>query len=103
MEAISVEIIRVRIGSEISLYYSGFKGSYATFADSCIRKKALPGLYQPGLISHAEDKGIEMSLTLKAGLKEDDVIEFMDIALKNTGTFPSADKTEEFTIFVSNQ
>jgi 4-hydroxybutyryl-CoA dehydratase / vinylacetyl-CoA-Delta-isomerase len=32
-----VEIIRATISPEISVYYSGFNGSYTTLADNCMR------------------------------------------------------------------
>lgn len=97
------EIIRVTISSEISVYYSGFKGSYATLADSCLRKNTLPGLYEKGIISHAVVNNQGLLLGLKAGLSENEIIEIMDIALKNTGTFPTVDDQAEFNVIVEGK
>jgi hypothetical protein len=95
-----MEIIRVVICSDKSNYYSGFKGSFDTLADSCLRKKSLPGLYQKDLIRQAavDDRGLVLSL--KTGLTDDDIAEIMDVALKNTGTFPAQEKIAEFSVFV---
>jgi len=95
-----MEIIRVTINPDKSIYYSGFKGSFLTLADSCMRKKSLPGLYQGDLIRHAVINERGLVLSLKSDLAENDIIEIMDIALKNTGTFPVQENNAEFSVFL---
>lgn len=95
-----MEVIRVVINTDKSVYYSGFSGSFVTLADSCLRKKVLPGLYMEGLLIRAEVNDHELTLSLKTGLTENEVIEIMDVALKNTGTFPAWDDNAGYNVFV---
>lgn len=96
-----MEVIRVVFCSDKSaIYYSGFKGSFDTLADSCMRKKSLPGLYRSDLINQAEVNDSGLIISLKPGLTENEVVEIMDIALKNTGTFPAPESNTGFSVFV---
>ena len=57
-----MEIIEVKIGKSGRDIYTGLEGTFANIVECCLRKKALPGFHEKGLIADCELK--EKTLTL---------------------------------------
>ena len=93
-----LEVIAVKIGNNIRGAYKGLGGTFASFVDSCLRKEALPGFYEKGLIAEAELKNKTLSLRLSGKRTQDELMEIMDIALQNIGAYP--DKGGNATFFI---
>ncbi len=70
--------------------YQGLAGTFASFAYSCLDKKAIPGFYEEGLIAEAQLKEGGMLLVLSGRRTETELKEIMDIALENIGAFSGA-------------
>jgi hypothetical protein len=66
--------------------------------DCCLRKKALPGFHEKGIIAEAELKNKTLSLRLSGKRTQDELMEVMDIALQNIGAYP--DKGGNATFFI---
>ncbi|MBP9021062.1 MAG: hypothetical protein KBG01_05990 [Syntrophobacterales bacterium] len=95
------EIIRIKVGRDMSRDYKGFKGTFAALAYNCLHKKALPGFcYEEGLVMHAERDGGTLSLTISGGRPDDSLIEIMDIALSNLSAFPADPGEAQFSVYV---
>lgn len=95
-----LEIISVKTGENFGRSYKGFGGTFASLVDCCIRKKALPGLYEEGLITGAELKDNSLLLCLSGERREPEVLDIMDIALRNLGAFPSFEVKTGFFVEV---
>ena len=94
------EIISVKIGENVYRSYKGFGGTFVSLVDCCTRKRALPGLYEEGLIVGSELKDKVLLLSLSGESPETEVLDIMDIALRNLGTFPSSEGKANFFVEV---
>ena len=97
-----LEIIAVKIGNRIRGTYKGLGGTFASFVDSCLRKEALPGFYEKGLIAEAELKDKNLSLCLSGKRPEDELMEVIDIALHNIGAYSDKGGNAAFFIEVKS-
>jgi hypothetical protein len=95
-----LEIITVKIGSTISNTYEGFAGTFASLADSCLRKKVLPGVYEKNLELTAELKDGTLFLSLSEGYSDETVISLMATALKNVGGYPASGGEARYSVEV---
>ena len=75
------EGITVKIGGKVHGTYQGLGGTFATFVDCCLRKKALAGFHEKGLIVGAELKGNTLTLVLAGKRAQAKLAEITDIAL----------------------
>ena len=98
-----LEIIAVKVGREVRGSYSGLGGTFASFAYSCIDKKAIPGLYEKGPIAEAKLKEGGMLLVLSGKRTETELMEVMDIALENIGAFPGLRAEAKYIIDVKSK
>lgn len=99
-QAVELEIITVKIGEELRKNYEGFGGTFATLADSCMRKKILPGVYEEGITVDAEVKDKILFLSLSGDSVNSRVVDLLDIALKNSGAFPVSGGQAHFQVEV---
>lgn len=83
-----LEVIGVKIGGKAPATYKGLAGTFASFADSCLRKQVLPGFHEKGLIAEAAPKETGLFLRLSGKRSEKKLKEVMDIALINAGAYP---------------
>ena len=83
-----VEIIAVSIDGDAWGTYEGLAGTFAGFADSCIRMKELPGYYRTGLTAEGELKGRHLRLALPGKRTIAELMEILDTALLNIVAFP---------------
>jgi hypothetical protein len=97
------DVVSVHIGTEDPVVYRGLGGTFASFADSCLRKRVLPGFHQKGLIAEAEPKESGLVLCLSGKRSEKRLREIMDIALVNTGAYPSRGGKAGFSINVTSK
>ena len=98
-----LEIIAVKVGREVRGSYSGLGGTFASFAYSCIDKKAIPGFYEKGPIAEAKLKEGGMLLVLSGKRTETELMEVMDIALENIGAFPGLRAEAKYIIDVKSK
>ncbi len=98
-----MEIISVKIGSKAPAIYKGLGGTFASFMDSCLRKRALPGFHEKGLIAEAEPKKAGIVLCLSGKRSEAKLKEVLDIALLNTGAYPNTGGKAGFFIDVKSE
>lgn len=98
-----LETITIKIGREVRGSYSGLGGTFASFAYSCLDKKAIPGFYEKGLIAEAEIKEGRMLLVLSGKRTESELREIMDIALENIGAFPGLEAGAKYIIDVKSK
>jgi hypothetical protein len=98
-----LEGIAVKIGDKVWGTYQGLAGTFATFADGCLRKKTLAGFHQKGLISGAAVKDKTLSLTLSGNHTRPKLIEMMDIALQNIGAYPAKGVNAAYFIGVKSE
>jgi hypothetical protein len=94
------EIIKVKIGKTLNRNYKGYMGTFAALAYNSLEKKALPGLYEEGLVVRAERKDKTLSLTLSGKRPDDALMEIMDIALRNASAFPREGGRAHYSITV---
>jgi hypothetical protein len=94
------EIIKVKIGKKLNRNYKGYKGTFAALVFNSVEKKALPGLYEEGLVVGAEQKNKTLSLTLSGNRPDDALMEIMDIALRNASAFPQEGGRAHFSITI---
>ena len=87
-EKTGMEVISVKIGKGIPATYKGLGGTFASFTDSCLRKQALPGFHEKGLIVETIPKEKGLFLRLSGKRSEKKLKEVMDIALINAGAYP---------------
>jgi hypothetical protein len=71
--------------------------------DCCLRKKALPGFHEKGIIAEAELKNKTLSLRLSGKRTQDELMEVMDIALQNIGAYPDKGGNAAFFIEVKSE
>jgi hypothetical protein len=71
--------------------------------DCCLRKKALPGFHEKGIIAEAELKNKTLSLRLSGKRTQDELMEVMDIALQNIGAYPDKGDNAAFFIEVKSE
>lgn len=83
-----VEIIAVSIDGKAGGTYEGLAGTFAGFADSCLRMKTLPGFYRTDLTVEGELKGRRLRLALPGTRTPAELMEIIDTALLNIGAFP---------------
>ena len=98
-----LEVISVKIGSRAPATYKGLGGTFASFTDSCLRKQALPGFHEKGLIAEAELKEAGLVLRLSGKRSATKLREVMDIALLNTGAYPDKRGKAGFFIDVESE
>ena len=97
------EGITVKIGGKVHGTYQGLGGTFATFVDCCLRKKALAGFHEKGLIVDAELKGNTLTLVLAGKRAQAKLAEIMDIALQNIGAYPEKGVDAAFFIGVKSE
>lgn len=95
-----LERIAVKIGDKICGTYQGLAGTFAGFADCCLRKKELPGFHQKDLIVEAERNDRSLRLLLKGKRTSKKLTDMMDIALANMVAFPETGGEAEWFIEV---
>jgi len=95
-----VEIIAVNIDGEAGGAYQGLAGTFAGFADACLRKKMLPGFYQKGLLQAAELKDKHLQVVVSGRRSAAKLAEIMDVALLNLVAFPCPGGKAEYFIEV---
>ena len=83
-----VEIIAVNIDGNAWRTYEGLAGTFAGFADSCLRMKTLPGFYRTDLTVEAKLKGRRLHLVLPGKRKPAELMEILETALLNIVAFP---------------
>ncbi len=98
-----VEIIAVSVDGRAWRNYEGLAGTFAGFADSCLRHKALPGYYRTGITVEAELKGRSIRLVLPGKRTPAELMEIMDIALLNIVAFPCTEEEAECFIEVKSE
>lgn len=98
-----VETIAVKIGGKIKGTYRGLAGTFAGFADSCLRRKELPGFCLEDLILEAERQDRNLLLRLKGKRTPKKIMEIMDISLANMVAFPGAPGEAECFIEVESE
>lgn len=98
-----LETMAVKIGRNVRGSYQGLSGTFASFAYSCLDKKAIPGFYEKGLIAEAKLKEGGMLLVLSGKRTESELMEIMDIAFENIGAFPGADAGAKYVIDVKSK
>ena len=98
-----VEVIAVSIDGKACGNYEGLAGTFAGFADSCIRHKTLPGYYRTGLTAEAELKGRRLQFVLFGKRTPVELMEIIDIALLNIVAFPCAEGEAECFIEVKSE
>ena len=97
------EGIAVKIGDKVMGTYQGLGGTFATFADCCIRKKTLAGFHEKGLLTRASVKDKTLTLTLSGNHSRPKLMEMMDIALQNVGAYPHIGVDTAFSIGVKSE
>lgn len=98
-----VEMIAVKIGDKIYGTYQGLAGTFAGFADCCLRKKELPGFHKKDLIVEAERNDRSLRLLLKGKRTPKKLMDVMDIALANMVAFPETEGEAEWFIEVRSE
>ena len=98
-----LEVISVKIGKGTPVTYKGLGGTFASFTDSCLRKQALPGFHEKGLIAEVEPKDVGLVLCLSGKRSETKLREVMDIALLNTGAYPDTGGKAGYFIDVKSE
>ncbi len=98
-----VEIIAVSIDGKAYENYEGLAGTFAGFADSCLRMKTLPGFYRTGLTVEGELKGRHLKLALPGNRTPAELMEILDTALLNIVAFPSTEGEAECFIEVKSE
>jgi len=95
-----VEIMAVSIDGKACGNYEGLAGTFASFADSCLRHKTLPGFYRTDLTVEAELKGRRLHLVLPGKRTPAELMEILDTALLNIVAFPCTEGKAECFIEV---
>jgi hypothetical protein len=98
-----VEIIAVSINGNAWGTYEGLAGTFACFADSCLRMKTLPGFYRTDLTVAGELEERRLSLALPGKLTPAELMEIMNTALLNIVAFPCAEGEAEYFIEVKSE
>ncbi|MDD5168983.1 MAG: hypothetical protein PHN75_09205 [Syntrophales bacterium] len=95
-----VEIIAVKIDGQVCRTYKGLSGTFAGFADCCLRKKVLPGSYQKDLVTTAVLRDRNLFLSLSGNRTQEELLEILDDALLNIVAFPETGSEAECFIEV---
>ncbi|MGZ3595833.1 MAG: hypothetical protein ACXWMO_11210 [Syntrophales bacterium] len=98
-----LETIALKIGRDMRGSYQGLAGTFASFAYSCLDKKAIPGFYEKGLIAEAELTEGGMLLVLSGKRTGSELMEIMDVAFENIGAFPSVESGAKYIIDVKSK
>ncbi|MFA6412669.1 MAG: hypothetical protein WCW53_08220 [Syntrophales bacterium] len=98
-----VEIMAVKIDGKAWRTYEGLAGTFAGFADSCLRMKTLPGFYRTGLIVEGELKERRLHLVLPGKRTPAELMEIIDVALLNIVAFPCTEGEAECFIEVKSE
>ena len=98
-----LETIALKIGRSVRESYQGLAGTFASFAYSCLDKKAVPGFYEKGIIAEARLTEGGMRLVFSGKRAESELKEIMDIAFENIGAFPGADAGAKYMIDVKSK
>jgi hypothetical protein len=98
-----LETIAVKTGREVRGSYSGLGGTFASFAYSCLDKKAIPGFYEKGLIAEAELTERGMLLVLSGKRTGSELMAIIDIAFENIGAFPGVESGAKYIIDVKSK
>ena len=98
-----MEIIEVNIGKNGCDTYTGLEGTFANIVECCLRKKALPGFHEKGLIADAELKGNTLTLVLSGKRTGAKLTEMMEIAMPNIGAYPDKGVDAAFFIGVKSE
>ncbi len=99
-----MEAIEVQIGKKHRSTFTGLGGTFASISYCCIRKKALPGFQEKGLIKKAEMKnGNLLHLVLSGKRGQDKLMEMMEVALPNIGAYPDSGGEAAFFIEVKSE
>ena len=98
-----MEIIEVKIGKSPRSIYTGLEGTFANIVECCLRKKALPGFHEKGLITDAKLKDKTLTLTLSGKHTGAKLTEMMEIAMPNIGAYPDTGTGADFFIDVQSE
>ena len=94
------EVIRITAG-KLKRNYKGYKGTFAALVYNCVQKRALPGFcYEEGLVAGAKRDESNLSVTFSGNRSEKDIMEMMDVALRNMSAFPAEGGRARFSINV---
>ena len=92
-----MEVIEVKTGKSGRGIYTGLEGTFASIVECCLRKKALPGFHEKGLIADAKLKDRTLTLILSGKRTGARLKQMMEIAMPNIGAYP--DKKEDNASF----
>jgi hypothetical protein len=98
-----VEVIAVSIDDKDCGAYQGLAGTFAGFADSCLRKKMLPGFYQKGLLGAAEMMDGRLQVRISGRRSLDKITEIVNVSLLNMVAFPCTGGKAEYFIEVKSK
>ena len=98
-----MEIIEVKIGKNGRDTYTGLEGTFANIVECCLRKKALPGFHEKGLIADAKLKDKTLTLVLSGKRTQAKLTEMMEIAMPNIGAYPEKGDNASFFIGVESE
>ena len=98
-----MEIIEVKIGKTGRDTYTGLEGTFANIVECCLRKKALPGFHEKGLIADAKLKDKTLTLVLSGKRTQAKLTEMMEIAMPNIGAYPEKGDNASFFIGVKSE
>jgi hypothetical protein len=98
-----MEVIEVKIGKSGHGIYTGLEGTFASIVECCLRKKALPGFHEKGLIADAMLKDRTLTLTLTGKLTGAQLRKIMEIAMPNIGAYPDKGDNASFFIGVKSE
>ena len=93
-----MEIIEVKVGKSARSIFTGLEGTFANIVECCLRKRALPGFHEKGLIADATLKDRTLSLVLAGKRTGPKLVEMMEIAMPNIGAYP--DKGDKASFFI---
>lgn len=97
-----MEIIEVKIGKSGRIY-TGLEGTFANIVECCLRKKALPGFHEKGIIADAKLKDRTLTLVLSGKLTGAKLRDIMEIAMPNIGAYPEKGDKASFFIGVKSE
>jgi hypothetical protein len=98
-----VEILAISIDGKAWRNYEGLDGTFAGFADSCLRRQTLLGYYRTDLRVAGELQGRRLQLALPGRRTPAEVVEILDTALLNLVAFPSTHGEAECFIEVKSE
>ncbi len=98
-----MEVIEVKTGKSGRGIYTGLEGTFASIVECCLRKKALPGFHENGLIADAKLKDRTLTLTLSGKITGAKLKKMMEIAMPNIGAYPDKGDNASFFIGVKSE